>query len=127
MTIILIGILGIDRSKTVYWMISYGLMLVIFWRHMPKRQRKRTIIISAILLGIAISYFLAITISRFGERDAGAEGGMISYAGQSFINFCFFFDEVEYREFSLQRIFPLFYKLFIDNGIEGSGELNSDI
>lgn len=127
MTIIIIGILGIDRSKTVYWMLTFGLMLILFWPHLSKQQRKKIFKLSSLLLGIGIAYFLSITLSRFGERETGAEGGIISYAGQSFINFCFFFDMVEYREFSLQRIFPLFYKLFIDNGIEGSGALNEDI
>lgn len=127
LTIIIIGILGVDRSKTVYWMLTFGLMLILFWRHLSKQRRKKIFKLSSLLLGLGIAYFISITLSRFGEREVGAEGGMISYAGQSFINFCFFFDMVEYKEFSLQRIFPLFYKLFIDNGIEGSGALNDDI
>ncbi|MEO5990409.1 MAG: O-antigen polymerase [Ferruginibacter sp.] len=127
MSIIVLGILGIDRSKTTYWLISYGFMLVFFWRYMPKKQRKSIFKISLIFAGLVTAYFVAVTVSRFGEKDAGSEGGMISYAGQSFINFCFFFDKVEYKEFSLQRIFPLFYKLFINNGIESSVELNTVI
>ncbi len=127
MSIIIIGILGIDRSKTVYWIITYGLMLILFWHYMAKKQRRKIFKVSGAVIGLALSYILAITLSRFGERDSGAEGGIISYAGQSFINFCFFFDKVDYREFSLQRIFPLFYKLFVDNGIEGSSDLNADI
>ena len=48
------------------------------------------------------------TISRFGERDSGggALGSLISYFGQSYINFCYFFDKYDlpYHHFGI--VFP---------------------
>jgi len=126
-TIVLIGILGVDRSKPIYWIISYGFVITLFWRYFTKERKKKIIRTSILIISVLGIYVLAITISRFGDRVAGTEGGIISYAGQSFINFCFFYDNVDFKEFSLQRILPLFYKLFVENGIEGSGELNAYI
>lgn len=127
LSIIIIGILGIDRSKTFYWMITYGAMVVLFWRYMKVKQRKQIKLITIILVSLLATYFLAMTISRFGERDQGTEGGIISYAGQSYINFCMFYDTIVYPEFSLQRIFPVIYHFFVDNGIENSQDLNDEI
>lgn len=78
-----------------------------------------------IVISFFIFYFISVTNSRFGENDSGASGGMISYAGQSFINFCFFFDNHPYNGFSLQKVLPLFNKLFVNDGINSSVELNS--
>jgi oligosaccharide repeat unit polymerase len=127
MSIIVIAIAGIDRSKVIYWMISYGAMLVLFWKRMSGKQHKNVLVVSAFISTFVVIYFLAITFSRFETNDAGSNGSMISYTGQSFINFCYFFDNVKYGEFSLQRIFPLFYKLFVDNGINSTTGLNSVI
>jgi oligosaccharide repeat unit polymerase len=127
MAIVIMAIEGVDRSKVLYWLITYGAMLVLFWKRMSKKQQKNISIASIIILSLAVSYFLVLTFSRFDAYDTGSKGSMISYAGQPFINFCFFFDKVKYGEFSLQRIFPLFYKLFIHNGINDTVNLNVDI
>lgn len=42
---------------------------------------------SLILLIIVSIPFMALTISRFGEREYGTSGGMLSYAGQAPLNF----------------------------------------
>lgn len=126
-TTILIGILGVDRSRTVYWLITYGLMLVLFWRFMSTNQRKAIFRTSLIVLSIIMSYVLFVTFSRFGEADIGTEGGLISYAGQAFINFSFFYDNVHLNEFTLQKVFPWYYHMFVDNDINGPIELNAYI
>ncbi|HXT83458.1 MAG TPA: hypothetical protein VN704_03870, partial [Verrucomicrobiae bacterium] len=126
-SIILIGIIGIDRSKVFYWMVSYGFCLVLFWPRLNKKQHKGILIVSGLILSAVMLYFLVLTFSRFDIQDTGGGGSMISYGGQAFINFSFFFDKVNYREFTLQRIFPLVYKLFVDNGIQNTGQLNEVI
>jgi oligosaccharide repeat unit polymerase len=127
MSIILIAIAGVDRSRVIYWMITYGAMIVLFRDKMSKKQHKNVLVVSAFILSFVVIYFLAVTFSRFETDTGGSNGSIISYAGQSFINFCYFFDTVNYPEFSLQRIFPLFYKLFVHNGINSSTALNSAI
>jgi len=132
MSVILLGIIGIDRSLVTFWMISYGFVFVLFLSNgngsLTKKKVRNVLLISAIVLSVVITYFLKVTFSRFDNADVETGGSMISYAGQSFVNFCYFFDHnVQYGKFSLQRIFPLFYKLFINNGIENSGQLNEII
>jgi oligosaccharide repeat unit polymerase len=127
LSIIIIGILGVDRSKTIYWLLTYGAMNVMFWKYMNVAQKRNIKLFSVVVFASLLSYVLAMTLARFGDRDTGAEGGIISYAGQSYINFCMFYDNVKYPDYTLQRIFPLFYNLFIDNGIEHTQQLNMDV
>src|SRR5690606_31930588 len=102
-TIIIIGILGVDRSKSFYWILTYGFMMALFWRHMSKRIRKQIFIVSLVLVSLVVVYIASVTVSRFEGRSSGTEGGIISYAGQPYINFCLFFDEVYYDKSNLQR------------------------
>ncbi len=127
MSMIIMAISGLDRSKIIYWLITYGAMLVLFWKRMSKKQHTNLSIVFISILSLLIIYFLSLTTSRFERNNEGSEGSMISYAGQSFINFCFFFDKVNYNQFSLQRIFPLIYKLFVNNGISSTTKLNAEI
>ncbi|MEO9003595.1 MAG: O-antigen polymerase, partial [Ginsengibacter sp.] len=127
MSIVLMGVTGVDRSKVFYWMLAYGFCLIYFWRRLNKKQHKSIVIVSGFILSIVAAYLIALTVSRFDVQDSGSGGSMISYTGQSFINFSYFFDNVTNKEFSLQRILPLIYKLFVDNGIENTTQLNAAI
>lgn len=123
-TILIFAIIGADRSKVIYWMISYGFFLLLFWNVMTKAQKRRNTKISIFIFSIVLLYFLMLTFQRFDSSDTGSGGSMIYYAGQSFIHFCYFFDEHPYQGFTLQKVFPLYFKLFVDNDISSSTELN---
>lgn len=106
MTPLLISINIIDRSSFVYWILSLGLVITIFHRFFDKKAKKAVIIFGSIAFLFIIAYFVSVTVSRFGERDGGSGGGIILYAGQSYINFCRFFNELEHTQHSLSVIFP---------------------
>jgi len=93
--VILIGILGIDRSKSFYWIIILGLSIVLFWKYIDKKKKIKIIPIVSTLLILTVIYMVLVTNSRFGERDTGNKGGVITYAGQSYINYCYFWDNFE--------------------------------
>lgn len=124
-TIILNGIIGIDRSKVIYWLIVYGFCFILFKDYLTKKSKKNLYIVSGIIISFLLFYFISVSNSRFGESDSGTSGGLIAYAGQSFINFCFFFDNHPYNGFTLQSIFPVFYKIFIDNNLLGNTQLQA--
>lgn len=93
--VILIGILGIDRSKSFYWIIILGLSIVLFWKYIDKKKKIKIIPIVSTFLILTVIYMVLVTNSRFGERDTGNKGGVITYAGQSYINYCYFWDNFE--------------------------------
>lgn len=105
--IVIIGILGIDRSKTFYWIIILGLAMVFFWKYIDRKKKiKITPILFSFLLLVVI-YMALVTNSRFGESDTGNRGSVITYAGQSYIHFCYFWDNFDNPDgLSTKYLFP---------------------
>lgn len=64
---------------------------------------------------ILVLYLAFVTISRFGERDEGAFGGLLCYLGQPFINFCKIWDNIWMDNWYTQRALPLTNYLFMNN------------
>jgi len=106
MTMLLIAVNIADRSNFVYWMLFMGLALFIFFPYLSRGKRIGVSAVVAAVLGLILVYFMAVTNDRFEDRADVAEGGLISYAGQSFINFCNFIEYVR-PAYSLCEIFPL--------------------
>ena len=104
------GIIGADRSKTAYWIMALVAMYI-FFRHKINSAAKRKILTYGVLIiGLLSLYLSAMTIARFGEKNygnmGGTEGGLIYYFGQSFVNFCYYFDNYEPPFMHLGIIFP---------------------
>lgn len=105
--VVVMGILGIDRSKTFYWIIILGLCLVFFWKHIDRKKKIKIFPIVSSFLLMVVLYMALVTSSRFGERDIGNKGGVITYGGQSYINFCYFWDNFDNPSgFSTKYLFP---------------------
>jgi oligosaccharide repeat unit polymerase len=106
MSMLLVAINIADRSNFVYWVLFLGLSIFIFYPYLSKKKKLTVTIVVSIVLIAIFSYFMAVTSDRFEDRTEGTEGGLISYAGQSFINFCNFIEYVRPAN-SLCELFPL--------------------
>ena len=117
------GIIGADRSNIAYWILSLAACYVFFRPYMSAALKRKFIVAASILVVLFGLYLAAMTISRFEDRDAGdgrvdgTQGSLISYFGQSYTNFCYFFDTFETPCPTLEAIFPFTY-----NNILGIGE-----
>lgn len=111
------------RSAMIYWLIGAIAGFLFFLPYMNKKYKRRFIGLFTIIASLFAFYLVAMTISRFSDRYAGdisgTNGSLISYMGQSFINFCYFFDTFDCPSPTLQIIFPFTYKL-IGYPIQGS-------
>lgn len=94
LTPLLISINIVDRSQFVYWALAFVLCLVFFHKLLSGKAKRIILILSSIVLGAMIIYFLSVTISRFADRADGTNGGLILYAGQNYLNFCNFFNNL---------------------------------
>lgn len=102
------GILGADRSSSAYWIMSAVTLFFLFRKQLPFKVKRQISVIGIITLAGVVVYLAAMTISRFGEQDSsgGALGSLIEYLGQSYINFCYFFDRYELPFHHFGIVFP---------------------
>lgn len=105
------GVIGADRSKVTYWIISAVGIFILFRPFLQNAERKKLMRIGSTIFSILVVYLVMMTIARFGERDygsdvSGSEGGVISYLGQSFIYFCLYFDTYDPPFANLGILFP---------------------
>ena len=108
------SIMMIDRSNVAYWILSFIACYIFFRPIFTKKQKRIMFISSVIIIFIFAIYLSLITIARFDNRIYendiyGPLGGIIVYLGQPYINFCFFFDNFNPTNISLQTIFPISY------------------
>lgn len=119
-TNIIDGVLSLDRSSFVTWIMTLGLNIVIFWPHLTKQIKRKLTPAIGTLIGLALIYISAMTISRFEDSKYGSEGGVIAYSGQSYINFCYLFDNYDnHSGFNGKYFFPATHE-FIIKDYEGN-------
>ena len=114
----LAGIQTADRTEIVFYAIMFLSCLCLFHKFLSPRV-KRTMKMIAIPLSIIMTvYIVAVSSARFDERKGnGAGANVLEYAGQSYINFCFFWEKANWDNLAPERLFPLtsHYVLHIDN------------
>lgn len=110
------NLLAAGRSDAIYWLIGVGACFIFFSPYINKVQRKKIGIVMIPIIWAIIVTFLNATASKF-ESHEGAGGldsgttSLITYTGQSFLYFCFFFDNFTCPIPSLEAIFPYSYYL----------------
>ncbi len=75
------------RTAVIMNLFSLLMALTLFWPFYSKTLKKilkKSVLVLTIIVSVP---FMALTISRFGHRDYGTSGGMLSYAGQATLNF----------------------------------------
>lgn len=115
---IIIGIIGIDRSKTVYWIVLFALAYSFFLPYFSSKVKTFVIKLS-LLIGIALgAYLFMVTVARFGEYDSGSQGGFLYYIGQPFINFCTLWENISVPDVETYRVFPIYHYFAGTSGME---------
>lgn len=116
LTSVYVGILGVDRSKTFYWVILAGLCFVLFYHYMDKKARKQIVRFGIVIVALIGTYFMAMTIARFGDSDGSIGSAILNYAGQSFINFCYFWENYNAPDgVTLKHLFPAISHFIFDS------------
>ena len=75
----------VGRDGVVFWLFSFIFLFLLFRPFMQEDMSKRILKYFGIGTAILMLPFLAISVSRFDSTDAGTDGAMISYMGQSFV------------------------------------------
>jgi hypothetical protein len=119
------GIIGVDRSSTAYWLISFFACYIFFKRWMDISYRGQIKRFATIIIVLLVAYLGISTMSRFGENVysqevSGTEGGLITYLGQPVVYFANYWENFECSYETLQLIFPFVHKFFLGTPYSGS-------
>lgn len=101
-----------DRTEVAFYLLMFMYCAIFFWRFMKPEIKKIISVIMISVFSLAILYLILSTIVRFGERDTGTIGGIVSYGGQGFVNFSYFLTNRNPEYPHPERMFPLFNHLF---------------
>lgn len=113
------SLLTLDRSKFMYWMLTFILNFVFFYRYMGKNVKKRLMAVGGTVASAILIYVAIINIMRFTDStDNGANYHLLSYMGQSYLNFCTF-----NQDFKLDNMFTTMDVMPLYNAL--SGGMNS--
>ncbi len=113
----LAGIQSADRTEIVFYGMMFVACLILFSPHFSKKM-KRAMRIGTIPVAIAaLVYFIVVSDARFNKEEGGAEARAVQYAGQGYLNFCFFWEKGNTDYIAAEREFPLIahYAFHIDN------------
>lgn len=117
------GIQSADRTEVVLYGMMFLTCLILFRPHLSRKVKTILKIISVPIALAAIVYFVVVSDARFSKRDGGAATSALQYAGQGYLNFCFFWEKANTDYITAEREFPLIshYVYHIDNDDERRG------
>lgn len=96
----------VGRDGVVFWIFSFIGTYGLFHNFLPRTEKKNMKRVLTLFLILAIPLFMGITYDRFSDNPFA---GILSYAGQSFPNFCLWY-EADYPV-SNGAAFPLFREI----------------
>lgn len=109
------SLLHLDRSAIMYWFMEFLLFGVFFRKFMPEKIKHRIYLILIVLLILGSGYFIYINIARFSNTEIDSDSQMISYIGQSYINFCNFLQNLNLNEHSFVNTLPFINHIIYPN------------
>ena len=89
---VLRGILSADRTEIIHYGLMFLFSVVFFQSLITKKVQHFLSIVSIPVVAIGLTYVFAVSDSRFEKEEEGTEGSILEYAGQSYVNFCYFYD-----------------------------------
>jgi hypothetical protein len=112
-----------DRTEVVLYGMMFLTCLILFRPHLSRKVKTILRIVSIPIALAAIVYFVVVSDARFSKRDGGAVTSALQYAGQGYLNFCFFWEKANTDHITAEREFPLIahYVYHIDNDDERRG------
>lgn len=114
MCILVYSVLTQDRSRFVYWFLIFLICLVFFYRFFTRRIKRNFFAFSISIVVFIIAYLIIMNDKRYSARTefSSSDFFLVSYAGQSFINFCHFYENLNLPRFNFEGPFPVLSHFF---------------
>lgn len=111
-----------DRTEFTFYGLMFIFCLIFFWNFLSKRFKRNLFIIGSPFAVIILVYLVAVSQARFakGSDNDKVFESALQYAGQNYLNFCYFWENGKFEHITLEREFPFITKTL--TGVESSAE-----
>lgn len=93
-----------SRSSVIYYLLFFIVCIILFYPYLGKRSRILTFSFASFFLVVIIGYFIMVSNLR---AEYTGNDYLLRYAGQSYANFCDYFDNLNWHANTLRRVLPL--------------------
>lgn len=104
---VLRGVLSADRTEIIHYGLMFLFSIVFFQSFITKKVRVFLLTASIPVVAIGLVYIFAVSESRFENEEEGTGGSILEYAGQSYVNFCYFYDNHDPELYYIERELPI--------------------
>lgn len=118
------GIQAADRTEIMFYFLMLIYCFIFFQKLISKKIKRYALIFGTPIILLAIVYMAAVTQARFEGRGEGPLASAAEYAGQGYLNFCFFWEHQNTDEVATEREFPLINHVLF--GIDSNPERRSE-
>lgn len=103
------GLQVVDRTEFLFYGMMFVYCLIFFWKFLAKSFKIKMLFAGVPVVAIVLVYLVAVTQARFAkeEDDEKAYMSVLQYAGQSYLNFCFFWENGKTQYIAPEREFPM--------------------
>lgn len=101
------GMIQADRTEIINFGLMFFFCLCLFQKLLTRQVKIFFSLASIPVLLVGVVYILAVSASRFEDKEEGASGSMLEYAGQPFANFCYFYENHNRNLYYIERELPL--------------------
>lgn len=101
------AIQSVDRAELILYAEMFLFCIVFFQRHFTKALKRLMFFAGIPFVALGITYLVAVSVARFDDTDEGSSGSVLQYAGQSYLNFCYFYDNANPELIYPEREIPI--------------------
>ena len=122
----LVGMQVADRTELTFYGMMFIFCLIFFWKFLSKTFKRRLGYFGIPLVSLVVLYLVVVSVARFSKNDDNENVyiGALQYAGQNYLNFCYFWEHGKFEYLAPEREFPMTYHTFFD--IHSNAERRSE-
>lgn len=107
LSIPILSIQAVDRTEFIYYAQMFLFCIIFFHRYFTKKVKRVMTIMATSLASLFLVYMVAVSMARVEKYDGSAGTSMMQYAGQGYLNFCYFWENGKFDYIATERELPL--------------------
>lgn len=119
------AIQAVDRAELILYAEMFLFCLVFFQKVLTNAVKRLMLVVGVPFALIGVVYLVAVSAARFDETNEGTSGSVLQYAGQSYLNFCYFYDNADPSLIYPEREIPIISHVALGSDYGGVKEERS--